>query len=140
MADGVRVTVKDRSKAYLANAQNELERAIALGAIRVQREAQRLVGLRSGPIKSLPGAVPSAPGEPPHLRTGTLRRSIDHETLRLGNREFVGRVGPTGAAAKYGTYLELGTRKMAPRPYLRPALDSQRKQIVAEIRRAGRRF
>lgn len=128
--------VKDFSKEFLRSAQNEVERAVARGTIRVQAEAKRLTSQKSGPTKSNPAAPPSAPGEPPHVRTATLTRSIDSETFERGGT-FFGRIGTN---VKYGFWLEGGTRKMAPRPYLRPALDSQLPKIMAEMRRAGRRM
>ena len=60
----------------------------------------------------------SAPGEPPRKRTGTLQKSIAHEVERESNA-IVARVG---TKVDYGRYLEFGTRKMAARPYLQPAL------------------
>jgi len=62
------------------------------------------------------GAFPSAPGEPPHKQTGRLRASVTHE---VDKGEMTARVGTN---VKYGLYLELGTSKMAPRPWLRRAL------------------
>ena len=70
---------------------------------------------------------PSLPGEPPATPTGTLRRSIMWETPRRGVR----RVGSTlrGSPASYALYLELGTRKMQPRPWLMPSLNNNRRSI-----------
>lgn len=123
------VQMRDMTKAYLATAESEVEKAIARGTLRVQRDAKILVSKESGPPAS-------APGEPPHKRTGTLGRSIDQETFK-DQGDFVGRVGTN---LKYGLWLELGTRRMAKRPYLRPALDMNHDQIIAELREAGRRM
>ena len=130
------VQFNDYSQRYLMKARNEIERAITRGTIRVQREAVRLVTRNSGPIITLPGAPASAPGQPPHIRTGTLARSIEQETFRRGS-DLIGRVGTN---LNYGKFLEYGTVKMAPRPYLRPALASQRRTIVHELKVAGRRL
>jgi len=127
--NGSGFSITDRTAEFMAVAETAVEEAITRGTIRVQAEAVRLVGQFSGP----PLGSPSAPGEPPHVRTGTLRRSIGFETFRIG-RMFVGRVGTN---LKYGRWLEEGTSRMAPRPYLRPALDSQRNRIVEEIEAAG---
>lgn len=64
----------------------------------------------------------SAPGEPPAVDTGLLRASIRHETTVEGD-ELAAYVG---SDLKISTYLEMGTRKMAPRPFLQPALDAAR--------------
>lgn len=128
--------VRWHGKRFLASAETELEKAIAIGAIRVQREARRITRLHSGPTKTLPDAVPSQPGQPPHLRTGTLNRSIDQETFRKAGT-FVGRIGTN---LKYGRYLEMGTTKMGARPYLRPSLTAMRRRILGDITKAGGRF
>ena len=127
--------VRDHSKEYLVFARTAVERAIAASAVEVQNEAKDLVGRNPGPTKTNPGAAASKPGEPPHLRTGTLRRSIDQETFRRG-RDFVGRVGTN---LKYGAFLEYGTRRMQPRPYLRPSLDAQRGRIASRLAAAFKR-
>jgi HK97 gp10 family phage protein len=124
--------MKWHGKEVLDSARNEVERAIARGTILVQNRVGQLLNQASGPTKTNPTAQPSLPGEPPHKRTGTLARSIESETFRIGD-QFVGRVGTN---LKYGAYLEFGTRKMAPRPYLRPALDELRPQILREIQKA----
>ena len=42
-----------------------------------------------------------------------------------------GEIARIGTNLKYGLYLELGTRRMAARPYLRRALDETRDEIRA---------
>lgn len=73
------------------------------------------------------GYVPSRPGEPPAIQTGTLRRSMTTE-LDVDHDGVVGRVGP-GKEGFYARYLEFGTRKMKARPHLRPAIDRNRRRI-----------
>ena len=65
------------------------------------------------------GSNPSAPSEPPKRVTGTLRSSIAQD-VRADGSDVVARIGTN---VPYGRYLEQGTRKMAARPYLRPALQ-----------------
>lgn len=69
------------------------------------------------------GVNPSKPGEPPHKQHGHLRRSVAREVLGL--------VGRVGTSLKYGRWLELGTSKVAARPWLRRALAETRDQIKA---------
>lgn len=59
------------------------------------------------------GFVRSLPGEPPRKQTGELRMSITHE---VDTESLTARVG---SMLKRAIYLELGTRKMAARPFLR---------------------
>ena len=66
------------------------------------------------------------------VKTGTLRRSITHETDEKGFMRVSVRVGPT---VDYGVYVEFGTRHMAAQPFLRPALDHkgpEAQQVIAE--------
>lgn len=44
--------------------------------------------------------------------------------------------GVVFVAAEYGIYVELGTRRMAARPYLRPALEAVIPALGGEIRSA----
>ena len=50
--------------------------------------------------------------------TGFLQSSIYHQMIDQGTVEV-------GAEAEYASYVEMGTYKTAPQPYLRPAIDSQ---------------
>ena len=61
---------------------------------------------------------PSAPGQPPRIDTGNLIRSITSEMKREHNKIAI-RIGTN---VDYGRYLELGTEKMKPRPWIRQAL------------------
>lgn len=61
----------------------------------------------------------SWPGTPPRNQSGQLLGSISQEFTEFGDA-YEGRVTAT---AHYAAYLEFGTRKMAKRPYLRPALE-----------------
>lgn len=69
----------------------------------------------------------SAPGSPPAVDTGRLRDTISHVTRRDRNG-LVAHVGsganPAIPGTKTAAFLELGTRRMAPRPFLRPSLSA----------------
>jgi hypothetical protein len=74
-----------------------------------------------------PYDTPSKPGEPPRKRTGWLQRNVLYE---LDEKTLSGRVGIT-RNARYGLYLELGTRRMAARPWLLATLQKVEKQLNA---------
>ncbi len=85
------------------------------------------------------GKSPSKPGEPPKTVTGALLNSVGFEMdkkmpkVKIGIRKGLTTTKSTGApqdADSYARMLEFGTRKMAPRPYLRPALKKNRKNIL----------
>lgn len=71
---------------------------------------------RARELVSVPGPEPSAPGEPPHVQTGALRAGINYE---VDERTMAWRVGTT---APEGLFTEVGTSRMAARPWLRPAM------------------
>ncbi len=88
----------------------------------------RIVPKRAGMKgKTIYGAFPSAPGEPPRKQHGRLRQSVA--------RELVGLVGRVGTNLLYGRWLELGTRTIAARPWLRRALAEKQHDIDALMRR-----
>lgn len=70
------------------------------------------------------GAFPSLPGDPPHKQTGRLLGSIAWDLVS----DAIARVGMN---LRYGRFLELGTKHMAARPWLRRALNEMTGYIRA---------
>lgn len=68
----------------------------------------------------------SAPGEAPATDVGNLVNSIHAKK----ESRFVWVVG---VGAKYGKALEMGTRRMAPRPFLLPALMKVERSFILAI-------
>jgi len=96
------------------------EQRLEAAAIYLQNKVKEAISDPSPPV--------SDPGQPPHKDTGTLRASISHE---IDKQTKTARVGSNSEVAKY---LELGTDKMSPRPFLEPTLNANRaelKQILA---------
>ena len=62
------------------------------------------------------GSYASKEGEVPRVQTGTLRRSITHEV------SSVLPIGRVGTNVVYSKWLEFGTRRMKPRPFMRPSI------------------
>lgn len=69
---------------------------------------------------------PSEEYNPPAVQVGTLLNSV--QWARIGARRR-----RVGSALPYGLYLELGTRKMRPRPWLRPALMKHTGRDASEV-------
>ena len=65
----------------------------------------------------------SAPGEPPATDTGYLVSNI------FTNIDTDGLGASVGSRAEYSSYLEIGTQKMAARPFLQPALEENKPRI-----------
>jgi len=67
--------------------------------------------------------VSSAAGQAPAKITGALMRSVNFKVH--GSNELI-----VGSESKYGAFLENGTIKMKPRPYLNPAIKNETKNTV----------
>lgn len=63
------------------------------------------------------------------VKTGNNRRSIHTEVVESANR-ISGKVGPS---TDYGIHLEFGTKRMAARPFMRPAVESNKDEVVSII-------
>lgn len=81
------------------------------------------------------GHHPSLPDNPPAPDTGNLRESIRYEVHNEGN-EVYGIVGSTQKDPNYAVYTEYGTTRMAPRPWLRPAMRANNDFICSTVSRA----
>lgn len=102
----------------------------------------------------------SAPGSPPAVDTGRLRASISHNFTESGMS--YGRVDSgansedgvgsperkskseftlvVGTRVDYAPFLEFGTSKMAPRPFLRPVFEKYRsliEKLIRDIQKGG---
>lgn len=78
---------------------------------------------------------PSLPGNPPAVDTSRLKGSIEYE-VHNNKKEVYGIVGTTQKDPDYGLYLEYGTSKMAPRPWLKPAMIKNNNFIRNAIAKA----
>ena len=89
---------------------------------------------RSGATKAQRASNRSKPGEPPHVDTGRLKNSIAWKRQTLLLRRIGSGIGGKKDPG-YAFYLEFGTRRMAARPYLRPALTRERERVRKIISR-----
>lgn len=75
-------------------------------------------------------------GKHPHP-PGNLKSEIKltRSKMKNANRKAASRVG-FGRSAFYGVFVELGTRKMKARPFLRPATDENHRSIAKAVNAA----
>lgn len=107
--------------------------AVAKGAHAIEERAKTLLSEASHPKGT---ETPSAPGQPPALVSGTLRRSVRVEGPKeAGTNTFTASVGPTTV---YSRIQELGgttgrghATHLPARPYMQPAV----KESEPELRR-----
>lgn len=106
-------------------------RAVVRGTESIRNEAISLVQNppKTGRVYQRRGVEhqASAPGEAPASDTGRLVNSIttSYDTQNL--------VGTVNAGTKYAAYLEYGTAKMEPRPFMRPAVANKQQGIQEDI-------
>jgi len=90
-------------------------------------------GTKKNSSKAWKRGHPSAPGQPPNVQTGHLRRSITWQAPSALVR-LVGSFMPKkDAGSNYAAALEYGTSKMQARPFLRPSLARCKKAILRII-------
>lgn len=107
--------------AVYAEIATKSDKLINAAALEVRTEAQNSMRPpKSGRIYKVPNFAKtyqaSAPGEAPAIRTGNLRSSIITEFIGKCHRRI-------GTNVEYAKYLELGTKRIGARPFLRPALE-----------------
>jgi HK97 gp10 family phage protein len=84
--------------------------------------------------------IHSQPNQPPFVQTGNLRASIGYLLSKEGKNNLfldIGAIRKAKIEVTYAKALELGTSKMAPRPYLMPVIkrhiDKWEKEIGIRI-------
>jgi HK97 gp10 family phage protein len=100
--------------------------ALYAGAELIRGEASHMIteGAVSGK-----NHVPSLPGEPPNEDTGTLRTHI--ETTQTAPLKV-----EVSSNAPYAAADEFGTSAMAERPYMRPATQRKKAEVIALVKGA----
>ena len=90
---------------------------------------QTLSGARSGRTYYVPSThkkyTASAPGEAPASATGHLRQNIRAE-IETKQADIIGYVGTED---DYGAILEMGSRYILPRPWLRPSFEKAEERV-----------
>lgn len=108
---------KDFQK-FSIETSDEVSKAVLTAALKVETQAKQLFKGRN---------EASVDGEPPRVQTGRLRASITHRMIS----ETTGEVG---TSADYAIYLEFGTSRTMKHPFLVPALEMKRDEVLALIK------
>lgn len=127
-----KVTGADKASARLRGMAGQrlieqVGQALFAGGEIIRAEAHRSISEGSVSGKR---HVPSLPGEPPNRDTGVLQAHI--ETTQPAPLRV-----EVSSNAPYASYLEFGTSRMAPRPYMRPASRAKKEEVVALVRKAA---
>jgi len=133
----------DLKKTVVDGAELNIRRAMTKSAMLVDTTAKTSIlrGSKSGSTvtKYNPSRThqQSAAGEAPASDTGFLANSISHEVIVKASGQSKEFIGIVSASADYAIHLEFGTTNMEARPFLRPALISNRRKIEAIFRKQG---
>ena len=130
---GVRFNL--RPKRFMKTVGDEIEQNMRVATVFVRDKVKRKLN-RGQPTRtllsgSIIGLDPSLPGESPKKITSQLQNSIRTKVIR-GKDRIIGLVGTN---LKKGRWLEFGTSKMKPRPYLRPTLSENKRKIGRVVAR-----
>ena len=109
---------------YSKQALADSKRFVTLSSAEVERTAKTIMrDTITNPDVSYgrKGHHPSVEGNPPAVDKGTLLQSITHSVKVEGN-EAIGEVGSIISNSDYPRFLEYGTSKMKPRPWLSASL------------------
>lgn len=126
----LKVAVDDTVKKVNREAASRGTRAV--NAIR-NAELEVLRGKRSGRVYRKPHTkshyTASAPGEPPARRTGNLRLNWNGTVESSSTGSGLRVTAVLESQERYSTYLENGTRRMAPRPFKQPISEKAMPEI-----------
>ena len=110
------VTVKSYRKEREAEIMGGLEKSMGKVGALVERQAKINVS--------------KSPPEHPQVQTGRLRSSIIHQVSKEGN-EIAAEIGTN---VVYSKFLEFGTSRHSPFPWLFPAVEQNRDKIITLLK------
>lgn len=113
----------DRLKRMAQRTPREVARALYSAGQLIELDAER--SITSGAVSGK-NHIPSNPGQPPNADTHFLDSNIETE---IGGPGLV----TVTSKANYSAALEYGTSKMAARPFMRPAVERNRKKVVQMV-------
>ena len=127
MAKGIDISIADFQRMLerqAKQAEADSRKFVTMASAEVERTAKTI--MRDSPTNpdisyGKKHHHPSYAGNPPAPDTGTLMRSITH-SVTVKNGEVIGEVGSIIHDSDYPRFLEYGTSKMKPRPWLSASL------------------
>jgi HK97 gp10 family phage protein len=115
----------DRLKRMANDTAGEVLRRLYMAGQMIELDAER--SITAGSVSGK-GHVASSPGQPPNRDTGQLDGSIETE-IRAQNPPTVAVVARDPKAK----FLEWGTSRMQPRPFMRPATERNRDEVTRMV-------
>lgn len=105
----IEISLTDNSDLIKDALEDQVEQALTAVGITAENNAKREI------TRAVYDTPESKSG---YVRTGRLRNSLTHEVAMNEKAVYI------GSAVEYAAYVELGTTRMRPRPYLRPAVTN----------------
>lgn len=124
-------------KEKLQNCEKDQLKFVTLSCAEIERNAKTLMrdtSVNQNVTYGKKGHHPSLPGNAPAPDTGTLLQSVTHSIDTEFNGDVTGEVGSTLKNPPYPRYLEYGTSKMKPRPWLSAAIIKSHTFMAAMFR------
>lgn len=122
------------------NVADELDKALLYSAQRIEKTAKKRIqeGKKTGRIYRRRSVIhqASAPGESPATDTGRLVSSISSYVNKISSLVMESFVVAGRGTVKYAKALEMGTRKMAARPFMVPSVEENRTWIKERLNKA----
>lgn len=125
----------NKIKGILRNYDKQVQQIIKVGGQMVMNDAKASIHSHGSSGRTYQKYNPrrthtaSSEGNPPNTDTGYLANNIYLEIDANGMGAEV------ESRAEYSEYLEFGTSKMRPRPFLQPALEANRRKIIGMFKR-----
>ena len=134
-----RFTFQSDVPRFKSRLRKHLRQNVRRAALQWERGIKEVMtGDKSGKVYPVPGtsdttyrASSGKKNEPPAVRTGNLRSSIDHRFVA----ELAAQIG---SPVDYSLPLERGTKHMAKRPFIKPGFDKRRTAIKGQLNEAMR--
>ena len=109
---------------YKAKVMRKIEKGLDTGMELVALQGE------SNAIAEVTRLVYDTPPSPTYVRTGDLRKSITHKYIPEERTAYI------GTAIEYAPYVEFGTSKMEPRPFLENAAFNYSDEYAAILKDA----
>jgi len=122
-----------------------IERGLKIAMIQLQTELRERLSKKGSGAGYFGGSkgkgyfrTRSAPGEPPAVDTGTLRNSVQSKPQYIAGTGMTsivltGLVAGVDKDARIPRWLEYGTSRMKPRPFIAPSLEVIRPSVAGTI-------
>jgi len=120
--------------------KEEIAAALFVGGLKIEENAKLSIQreVKTGRVyqRGTVSHTASAPGQAPANDTGRLVNSFN---VSQSADKLAVQIKSGGATVDYAVALEYGTEKMAPRPFMKPALEKSRAFIEARMEKGIKR-